>query len=63
MIILEDRKLIEARFGGEQEIEELVFANYEHFIGPSSVLIPKARIKTKDGFATIEPMTSLSVIW
>lgn len=53
MIILEDRKLIEAKFRNEQEIEDLVLANSEHFFGPSSVLIPKAKIKTHDGFGTI----------
>ena len=53
MIILEDRKLIEAKFKDEQEIEDLVVANSEHFFGPASVLIPKMKIKTKDGFGTI----------
>ena len=53
MIILDDRKLIETKFVDEQEIEDLVIANSEHFFGPSSVFIPKAKIKTKDGFGTI----------
>jgi hypothetical protein len=53
MIILEDRKLIENKFRNEQEIEDLVIANSEHFFGPASVLIPKAKIKTKDGFGTV----------
>ncbi len=53
MIILEGRKLIETKFRNEQEIEDLVIANSEHFFGPSSVFIPKAKIKTKDGFGTI----------
>lgn len=53
MIILEDKKLIEAKFTNEQEIEDVVLANSEHFFGPSSVLIPKAKIKTKDGFGTV----------
>ncbi|MCK9365008.1 MAG: hypothetical protein M0P74_15580 [Syntrophales bacterium] len=53
MIILDDRKLIETKFLNEQEIEDLVIANSEHFFGPSSVLIPKAKIKTTDGFGTI----------
>jgi hypothetical protein len=53
MIILEDRKLIEAKFSNEQEIEDLVISNSEHFFGPSSILIPKTKIKTKDGFGTI----------
>ena len=39
MIILVDRKLVEAKFKNEQEIEEVVIANSEHFFGPSSVLV------------------------
>ena len=53
MIILEDKKLIEVRFVDEQEVEDLVIANSEHFFGPSSIIIPKKKIKTKDGFGTI----------
>lgn len=53
MIIFDDRKLIEAKFRNEQEIEDLVIGNSEHFFGPASVLIPKARIRTSDGFGTI----------
>jgi hypothetical protein len=53
MIILEDKKLIEVRFVDEQEVEDLVVANSEHFFGPSSIIIPKKKIKTKDGFGTI----------
>ncbi|MFP4040816.1 MAG: hypothetical protein ACLFS7_09770 [Desulfosudaceae bacterium] len=53
MIILDDKKLIETKFKDEQEIEDLVIANSEHFFGPSSVFIPKAKIKTTDGFGTI----------
>jgi hypothetical protein len=53
VIIFKDRKLIETKFSNEQEIEDLVIANFEHFFGPSSIFIPKVRIKTKDGFGTI----------
>lgn len=53
MIILDDQKLIEAKFINEQEVEDLVIANSEHFFGPSSILIPKKKIKTNDGFGTI----------
>jgi len=45
--------LIEIKFINEQEIEDLVIANSEHFFGPSSVFIPKVKIKTNDGFGTI----------
>ena len=53
MIILDDKKLIESKFINEQEVEDLVIANSEHFFGPSSILVPKKKIKTKDGFGTI----------
>jgi len=53
MIILGDIKFIESKFANEQEIEDLVIKNSEHFFGPSSILIPKTKIKTKDGFGTI----------
>jgi len=53
MIILEDKKLIEAKFTDEQEVEDLVMANSEHFFGPSSIFVSKKKIKTKDGFGTI----------
>ncbi len=53
MIIFDANKLIETKFINEQEVEDLVMANSEHFFGPSSILIPKKKIKTKDGFGTI----------
>jgi hypothetical protein len=53
MIILEDKKLVEAKFMNEQEVEDLVIKNFEHFFGPSSILISKKKIKTKDGSGTI----------
>lgn len=53
MIILQDKKLIETNFANEKEIEDLTIANSEHFFGPSSVFIPKAKIKTADGAGTI----------
>lgn len=53
MIILDDKKLIETKFINEQEVEDLVIANSEHFFGPSSILVPKKKIKTRDGFGTI----------
>lgn len=53
MIILEQKKLIEAKFTDEQEVEDLIMANSEHFFGPSSIFVSKKKIKTKDGFGTI----------
>jgi len=53
MIIFDDTKLVETKFINEQEIEDLVIANSEHFFGPSSIFLQKTKIKTKDGFGTI----------
>lgn len=53
MIIFQDKKLIETNFTNEQEIENLTISNSEHFFGPSSIFIPKAKIKTTDGAGTI----------
>lgn len=53
MIILEDKKLIDAKFTDEQEVEGLIMLNSEHFFGPSSIFVSKKKIKTKDGFGTI----------
>ncbi len=53
MFILEDKKFIDTKFINEQEIEDLVITYSEHFFGPSSIFIPKACIKTFDGFSTI----------
>jgi hypothetical protein len=53
MIILNDKRLIEVKFDNEQELEEVVLANSEYFFGPSSILIPKKLIKTRDSFGTI----------
>jgi hypothetical protein len=53
MIIFDDRKLIETKFRNEEEIENLVIANSEHFFGPSSIMMPKKLIQTNDGFGTV----------
>ena len=53
MIILNDRKFIETKFKNEQEIEDVTRKFSEHFFVDSSIFIPKARIETYDGFATI----------
>ena len=53
MLILEDRKFIEAAFDSEEELERVVIANSEYLFGPSSLYFPKALIRTKDGFGTI----------
>ncbi|MBA4186936.1 MAG: hypothetical protein C0467_02855 [Planctomycetaceae bacterium] len=53
MLILDDRKFIEAAFNSEDELERVVIANSEYLFGPSSLYFPKTLIKTKDGFGTI----------
>jgi hypothetical protein len=53
MIILEDKKLIESKFTNEQEVEDLIVANSEHFFGPSSIFVSKMKIETKDHFGTV----------
>lgn len=53
MIILKDVKLIQTKFFNEQEVEDLVIKNSEHFFGPSSIFISKTKIKTQDGVGTI----------
>ena len=53
MIIQGNKKLIEAEFENEQEIEDVVIENAEYFFGASSIFLPKKLIKTKDGFGTI----------
>jgi hypothetical protein len=53
MLIFEDKKLIEAKFTNEQEVEDLIVADSEHFFGPSSIFVSKKKIKTKDGFGIL----------
>lgn len=53
MIIYGNQKFIQVNFENEEEIENLVYENYEYLFGPSSFLLPKKIIKTYDGFGTI----------
>jgi hypothetical protein len=53
MLILNDDRFIETSFNNEEEIERVVFDNYEYLFGYSSFLLPKALIKTNDGAGTI----------
>ena len=53
MIIQGNKKLIEAEFDNEQEIEDVVIENSEYFFGSSSIFLPKKLIKTRDEFGTI----------
>jgi hypothetical protein len=51
--ILGERKFIEAAFSSEQELEQVVVANSEYLFGPSSIYLPRALIRTRDGFGTV----------
>lgn len=53
MLILNDRKFIKSPFENEAELEQVVIDNYEHIFGPSSIYLPKKKIKTGDGAGTI----------
>ena len=53
MLILNDRKFIKSPFDNEAELEQVVIDNYEHIFGPSSIYLPKKKIKTGDGAGTI----------
>jgi len=53
MLILDGRRFNEAAFDSEAELEGVVIANFENLFGRSSLYLPKALIRTKDGFGTI----------
>lgn len=53
MLIFSDTKFLKTPFRTEAELEEVVIKNYEYLFGPSSIYLPKAKIKTADGGGTI----------
>lgn len=53
MLIFKDARFFQARFNNEWELEQVVIENYEDLFGPNSFYLPKAKIKTADGFGTI----------
>lgn len=53
MLILGERKFIKSPFENEAELEQVIIDNYEHVFGPSSIYLPKKKIKTGDGAGTI----------
>src|SRR5438445_2921353 len=53
MLVFGERRFIGAPFESEGELEQVVVANSEALFGPSSLYLPKALIRTKDGFGTI----------
>jgi hypothetical protein len=53
MLIFKSSKFLKTPFKTESELEEVVVKNYEYLFGPSSIYLPKAKIKTADGGGTI----------
>jgi hypothetical protein len=53
MLILENRKFIQAAFRSESELESVVIDNAESIFGPSSIYFPRLLFRTGDGARTI----------
>jgi hypothetical protein len=53
MIIHNNSKFCKVPFLSEEELEDVVKNNYEYLFGPSSIYLPKAKIKTADKVGTI----------
>jgi hypothetical protein len=53
MLLLGERKFLKTPFVNENELEQVVMANYEYIFGSSSLYLPRAKIVTADGSGTI----------
>lgn len=53
MLIFKETKFIKSPFKSEAELENVIVQNYEYLFGPSSLYLPKAKIRTADGGGTI----------
>ena len=53
MLISTGKRFVQAPFESEAELENVVVQNYEYIFGPSSIYLPKGKISTPDGAATI----------
>ena len=53
MIIGDNKKYIKVSFENEQEIEKVVFDNFELLFGSMAILLPKRKIQTLSGVGTI----------
>ena len=53
MLISATKRYIQTPFDSEEELENVVVQNYEYIFGPSSIYLPKGKISTPDGAATI----------
>ena len=53
MLITASTRFVQAPFDSEAELENVVVENFEYIFGPSSIYLPKGKISTPDGAATI----------
>lgn len=53
MLLFKETKFIKSPFKSEAELENVIVQNYEYLFGPSSLYLPKAKIRTADGGGTI----------
>jgi hypothetical protein len=53
MLISSSTRFVQAPFDSETELDNVVVQNYEYIFGPSSIYLPKGKISTPDGAATI----------
>lgn len=53
MLIFKNTKFVKSPFNNEAELEDVIVRNYEYLFGPSSLYLPKAKIRTADGVGTI----------
>ncbi len=53
MLISSATRFVQSPFESEAELENVVVQNYEYIFGPSSIYLPKGKIFTPDGAATI----------
>jgi len=53
MLIFKETKFTKSPFNNEAELEQVIVDNYEYLFGPTSIYLPKAKIRTADGIGTI----------
>lgn len=62
MLIINDRKYVDAPFENELELEKVVIANYIYLFGPNSFYLSKKKIKTYDGVGTIPDGFAIDIV-
>ena len=53
MLLFKEKRFAKSPFDSESDLERIVTKNYEHIFGPSSIFLPKSKIKTDSGTGTI----------